>query len=126
MRTVDESVQSTVLPAEVTSADGPKPWLLHTLPVNTLNFCAFSMCYERSKREAQDGHDANGEPQSTSCKSRASILVAVPARDDKKAEVYQFPDERLKYVVPRAQSTDTGMHCVFLKISKCQITSSLY
>ncbi|KAJ4366034.1 Astra associated protein 1 Asa1 [Ascochyta clinopodiicola] len=40
---------------------------------------------------------------------QSAILVAVPARDDKKVEVYQFPDERLKHVVPRAQSKDTGM-----------------
>jgi hypothetical protein len=36
------------------------------------------------------------------------IFVGVPARDDKKIEVYQFPDERLKCIVPRVQSTDTG------------------
>jgi hypothetical protein len=37
-----------------------------------------------------------------------SILVAVPARDDKKVEVYRFPDESLVHVVPRVQLTDTG------------------
>ncbi|KAF3052623.1 ASTRA complex subunit [Didymella keratinophila] len=42
-------------------------------------------------------------------KTCASVLIAVPARDDKKAEVYQFPEEKLRYVVPRAQAKDTGM-----------------
>ena len=37
-----------------------------------------------------------------------SIFVAVPARDDKKVEVYQFPDEKLICVVPRVQQKDTG------------------
>ncbi|KAH9874664.1 hypothetical protein IAQ61_003854 [Plenodomus lingam] len=37
-----------------------------------------------------------------------SVLIAVPARDDKRVEVYQFPEERLRFIVPRAQSTDTG------------------
>lgn len=108
IRTGDELSLSTVLPAEVASADRPAPWLLHTLPVNTLNFCAFSMCYVHAQTETSDGHDTIERPRSPSSSTHAAILVAVPARDDKKAEVYQFPDERLKYVVPRAQSKDTG------------------
>ncbi|KAF2630946.1 WD40 repeat-like protein [Macroventuria anomochaeta] len=109
MRASDESTLSTALPAEATSGDRPMPWLLHTLPVNTLNFCAFSMCYAPVQIVAPDSQDTKGKAQVTSHKSNASIFVAVPARDDKKAEVYQFPEERLKYVVPRAQSEDTGM-----------------
>lgn len=108
MCAADESLLSTVLPAEVTIADRPKPWLLHALPVNTLNFCAFSMCYEHIRKQSQDSLSTSKEAQARSDKACASILVAVPARDDKKAEVYQFPDEKLKYVVPRAQSKDTG------------------
>jgi len=38
-----------------------------------------------------------------------AILVAVPGRDDTTMEVYQFPDERLKIVIPRVQSIATGM-----------------
>lgn len=41
--------------------------------------------------------------------SDKSILVAVPARDDNKIEVYQFPEEKLRFVIPRVQATDTGM-----------------
>lgn len=40
--------------------------------------------------------------------SNRSILIAVPARDDKKIEVYQFPQEKLFAVVPRVDSKDTG------------------
>lgn len=36
------------------------------------------------------------------------ILVAVPARDDKKVEVYQFPQEKLVCVVPKVEARDTG------------------
>jgi hypothetical protein len=116
MRAADETALSKVLPAETTSADHPKPWLLHILPVNTLNFCAFSMCYEYVQKQAQADSDADKDPQSALRQSQTSILVAVPARDDKKAEVYQFPEERLRYVVPRAQSTDTGRHDAILLI----------
>lgn len=66
------------------------------------------MCYVHNQEEMPDGHVTNDRPRSASTRAQAAVFVAVPARDDKKAEVYQFPDERLKYVVPRAQSKDTG------------------
>ncbi|XPS99793.1 Astra associated protein 1 Asa1 [Ascochyta lentis] len=116
IRTSDEMALSTALPAEVAAADRPMPWLLHTLPVNTLNFCAFSMCYAYTTDGMSNGPAADNEPRPVS-----SILVAVPARDDKKAEVYQFPDERLRYVVPRAQSKDTGM-VMAVKLAKQSTT----
>jgi hypothetical protein len=40
--------------------------------------------------------------------SSEPILVAVPARDDKRIEVYQFPHEKLAAVVPRVEPTETG------------------
>jgi len=92
------------------SSDRPVPWLLHTLPVNTLNFCAFSMCYALQSR-AYDTKGGDTKKQLQSDQEVAPIMIAVPARDDKKAEVYQFPEERLRHVVPRAQSKDTGRYC---------------
>lgn len=86
------------------------PWLLHALPVNTLNFCAFSVCYAPAQEKALGDNNTNVEARSKASEKHASILVAVPARDDKKVEVYQFPEEVLKYVVPRAQSKDTGKY----------------
>ena len=32
------------LPVEASLTPRKQPWLLHALPVNTLNFCAFAMC----------------------------------------------------------------------------------
>ncbi|KAH7398413.1 WD40-repeat-containing domain protein [Pyrenochaeta sp. MPI-SDFR-AT-0127] len=110
LRASDEAVLSTVLPAEEVKQQRPKPWLLHTLPVNTLNFCAFSMCYEHPAEKKQQRDTTSSTKGSTLGRSsNASILIAVPARDDKKIEVYRFPDEKLKFIVQRAQSTDTGM-----------------
>ncbi|CAI6273589.1 unnamed protein product [Periconia digitata] len=92
---------SKALPAEGADIDRPKPWLLHSLPVNTLNFCAFSVYHDR--HVSQDSHPEQSHA------SASSVLVAVPARDDKKVEVYQFPQEKLVCVVPKVESRDTGM-----------------
>ncbi|KAF2275558.1 WD40 repeat-like protein [Westerdykella ornata] len=97
----DEAHLSKVLPADGSGIHRPKPWLLHTLPVNTLNFCAFSMCREH--------RDSTQQQTASHAGVADSILVAVPARDDKKIEVYRFPEEKLVYVVPQVQPTDTGM-----------------
>ncbi|KAL6710368.1 Astra associated protein 1 Asa1 [Coniothyrium glycines] len=108
LRPSDEASLSSVLPAEEPKSPRPKPWLLHTLPVNTLNFCAFSMYHTQAPTQGRNpDHETTEDDSSTT--HDGSILIAVPARDDKKAEVYQFPEERIKFVVPRAQSADTGM-----------------
>jgi ASTRA-associated protein 1 len=39
----DEERMSTALPVEDV-ATRPQPWMLHLLPVNTMNFCAFGSC----------------------------------------------------------------------------------
>ncbi|KAF2747766.1 WD40 repeat-like protein [Sporormia fimetaria CBS 119925] len=103
LRVADEDSLSHVLPADGVGTHTPKPWLLHTLPVNTLNFCAFSMCPAIPASTST----SNGRKPSTGLHD--SILVAVPSRDDKKIDVYRFPEERLEYVVPQIPQTDTGM-----------------
>ncbi|PVI02526.1 WD40 repeat-like protein [Periconia macrospinosa] len=92
---------SRALPAEGSEIDRPKPWLLHSLPANTLNFCAFSMCYATDVLRNSESEPINTQDE--------SVLIAVPARDDKKVEVYQFPQEKLICVVPKVESKDTGM-----------------
>lgn len=65
------------------------------------------MCYA-AQEQALECKNANTMDGQNQVQAHASILIGVPARDDKKAEVYQFPEEKLRYVVPRAQSKDTG------------------
>ena len=109
LRTSDEATLSTVLPAEPTKDERPKPWLLHTLPVNTLNFCAFSVCNVHAvNNERRLGQPGSKHSPVSSSTSNEPILIAVPARDDRKIEVYQFPEEKLSFIVPRPQSADTG------------------
>ncbi|ORY16787.1 WD40-repeat-containing domain protein [Clohesyomyces aquaticus] len=110
LRATDEPNLSSLLPADGSSAHRPKPWLLHSLPVNTLNFCKFAMCRKQPAINIPSRGSNDQDKESASMPGASeSILVAVPARDDKKIEVYQFPEERMASVVPRVQPQDTGM-----------------
>jgi hypothetical protein len=103
LRASEEASLSTILPAEDATTPRPKPWLLYTLPVNTLNFCAFSICSDVSNATILDD-----DLEHSTTMLRDAILVATPSTDDKKINVYQFPDEKLKYVVPKISTTDSG------------------
>lgn len=125
LRAADESTYSTLLPADGPSAHRPKPWLLHALPVNTLNFCAFSMCYESPAVNRQQGDGIEPDRgRAPPTRVSESILVAVPSRDDKKIEVYRFPDEKLVSIVPRVQTIDTGM-VMAVKLLHHQLSNSI-
>lgn len=56
----DEIAMSTALPLDEFAPDRPKPWVLHILEVNTMNFCSFASCTTR--------------PDTT----REELLIAVP------------------------------------------------
>ncbi len=68
----DEPAMDKTLPVDVALTPRKQPWLLHALPVNTLNFCAFAMCHDgmpqvpSSLKTLQDKH--------VPC----PILIAVP------------------------------------------------
>jgi WD40 repeat protein len=64
------------------------------------------------------------EQPALTASSSNSILIAVPSRDDKKIEVYQFPDEKLVSFVPRVQTTDTGM-VMAVKLAHHQSSNSI-
>ncbi|KAF1985074.1 WD40 repeat-like protein [Aulographum hederae CBS 113979] len=79
LRISEESNFSIILPnerSESGSEHHAHPWLLHLLPVNTLNFCAFAMCYQNAlapwgsskAKNADEVEDANflGERSSKS------------------------------------------------------------
>lgn len=117
----DEHHLSKVLPAEAQGTHHPKPWLLHTLPVNTLNFCAFTMCHEPPQLVSGHYHTPGNQAGPS-----GSILVAVPARDDAKIEVYRFPDEKLLHIVPKVTVNDTGKAPAVASTSSSCPTSLLH
>ena len=42
----DEHAMESSLPVEANSQTAKQPWLLYSMPVNALNFCPFTMCYD--------------------------------------------------------------------------------
>jgi hypothetical protein len=77
------------------------------------------MCHASVQAELHSLNDAEKDVQARLKSQHTSVFIAVPARDDKKAEVYQFPEEKLRYVVPRAQAKDTGEYCVLAEPKAC-------
>lgn len=61
-----------ILPVEADGVSKRLPWLLHRLPVNSLNFCSFAMC--------NDGMPQCPSPKKAieETKKPNPILVAVP------------------------------------------------
>ncbi|KAJ6184405.1 hypothetical protein N7519_005706 [Penicillium mononematosum] len=105
LRPEDETFLNKTLPVDATESAQPgsktQPWLLHSLPVNALNFCAFSMAFVN-----QDGLPAfpsqSRRPENT--------LFAVPnALDSGGVDIFQLPSERRISTIPSEQSPKTGM-----------------
>lgn len=89
MRPEDEDGFSTVLPIEDASTQRPAPWLLHTLTVNTLNFCSFAMCHTPGPED--------------------SIFIAVPGLQDGMINITSLPSESRVATIPQPKDLHTGM-----------------
>ena len=88
LRLEDEDGLSKELPVEEsTKGDWRQPWILHSVQVHTLNFCAFAMC--KSENE--------------------SILIATPAANEGLTVIQELPSEKPRYLVPPAETGKTGM-----------------
>ena len=97
-----------------------QPWLLHVLPVNTLNFCAFAMCLDGMPPPHGLGQAIHAS------KARKPILVAVPntvdsggvgltylpwskcQTDDLQIDIYQLPSETRAAVIMADRNITTG------------------
>ncbi|KAG0157388.1 hypothetical protein PDIDSM_4573 [Penicillium digitatum] len=105
LRPEDESFLDRTLPVDATDSAQPEsktqPWLLHSLPVNALNFCAFSMAFVDS--DGLPGFPSqSGKPENT--------LFAVPnALDSGGIDIFHLPSERRISTIPSDQLTKTGM-----------------
>ncbi|KAJ5558622.1 hypothetical protein N7535_008839 [Penicillium sp. DV-2018c] len=103
LRPEDENFLDKTLPVDANeSAQSSKtqPWLLHSLSVNALNFCAFSMTFV----------NADGFPLTSQSETAENTLFAVPnALDSGGVDIFHLPSERRISTIPSYQATKTGM-----------------
>lgn len=94
LKASDESTFSVVLPVEDSITPRHEPWLLHTISVNTLNFCSFSACEASPSEAAQLSPDTIDK----------ALLVAVPGDTEGDVDVISLPS-KAKLSTIRAPST---------------------
>jgi WD40 repeat protein len=88
-----ESSLSTVLPAEGYDIERTSPWLLHSVLVNTMNFCSM----------------ATAAASTTTADHTNSILFAVPGTRDGYVHIHELPSEKGIHIVPPATGIPTSL-----------------
>lgn len=91
LRAEDEATFSTTLPIDDAVSDRKQPWLIHSLTVNTLNFCSFAMCADRTQSHSTD------------------ILIATPGVSDGSTNITTLPSEDRFATIPSPPGLKTGM-----------------
>ncbi|KAL1870157.1 Astra associated protein 1 Asa1 [Diaporthe australafricana] len=103
----DESAMSSTVPLDPASESRPKPWMLHLLEVNTMNFCSFASCPAVSPAvpAAQVAQASTSEQPSISA---SELLLAVPNTLASEAvDIYHLPSQARIHTVRLGQ--DNGM-----------------
>ncbi|KAL4904988.1 hypothetical protein BDW74DRAFT_185440 [Aspergillus multicolor] len=106
----DEEILQKTLPVDAKDQTSQsqtqiQPWLIHSLPVNALNFCAFSMLSLPSRASAlqENNEELIDIPPS-------SALIAVPnALDSGAIDLFHLPGERRICTIPTDPAVKTGM-----------------
>ncbi|KAK4544378.1 hypothetical protein LTR36_004269 [Oleoguttula mirabilis] len=97
----DESRFSTVLPIEDAVTERAKPVLLHSLPVNALNFCSFTKCDHLRITNPAAARNGAAQPD--------GILTAVPGLQDGHVNVTALPSEERIATIVSPMDINTGM-----------------
>lgn len=112
---------SIELPVEGADKQRKSPWLLHTVDVNTLNFCAFASCIrvDGPVKAADITRDLGTVPSGATTeamhdqkhKATDHLLLAVPGATDSDVAIYQLPYEKLVAVIrpPQVAKGKVGM-----------------
>jgi WD40 repeat protein len=117
-RRQDEEVLQKTLPVDI--GEGPQantarqPWLVHSLPVNALNFCAFSLLFLSESASVNNSQGTNASDESADATPqeapRSPALIAVPnALNSGAIDLFHLPLERRVCTIPASTTTDTGM-----------------
>ncbi|KAL1967998.1 hypothetical protein VTN77DRAFT_2415 [Rasamsonia byssochlamydoides] len=133
----DEERLDKSLPVERSSKSSSatttaQPWLVHSLAVNALNFCAFSLCFvpeavgsstciqegrddvdqssEKKDQEIATEVNASSSSLMNQRKQRDPLLLAVPnALNSGAIDIFHLPSERRVSTIPADASVQTGM-----------------
>ncbi|KAL9089423.1 MAG: hypothetical protein Q9165_005744 [Trypethelium subeluteriae] len=105
LRMTDEPGLEKKLPVEGTSDDPKQPWMLHSLTVNTINFCAFSVCSDPGR--TLPSHISQGVRQVDD--DNRGLLAAVPAATDGQIDVFHLPSQYRLSTIPSPRDAKTGM-----------------
>lgn len=86
-----------------------QPWLLHSLSVNALNFCAFGMLFLKDSIRQQEPSTDSSQTSSYD-ETQLSALIAVPnALNSGAIDIFHLPSERRISTIPADTDSNTGM-----------------
>ncbi|KAF7872745.1 uncharacterized protein EAF02_008816 [Botrytis sinoallii] len=132
----EEEFMSKVLPVDTVSEERRKPWILHMLDVNTMNFCAFAMCplYTdiKVKEDGEKGKDEEAEAEiEKDERSEDQLLIAVPnTLTSESIDIFHIPTLHRLHNIPSPGPEKPGMiMCLslfFHPITKCLTVLSGY
>lgn len=96
----DETALSTILPLDPSPEPRTKPWLVHLLEVNTMNFCSFA--------SGPASPPANASDVGSSASYGSELLIAVPNTLASEAvDIYGLPSQARLHTVKLGQ--ENGM-----------------
>ncbi|TGO57898.1 hypothetical protein BOTNAR_0192g00010 [Botryotinia narcissicola] len=106
---------SKVLPVDTVSEERRKPWILHMLDVNTMNFCAFAVCSlyadinVKENREKDKDETAEAEIQKDE-KGEDQLLIAVPnTLTSESIDIFHIPTLHRLHNIPSPGPEKPGM-----------------
>lgn len=101
----DESFMSTTLPLDPVVEPRTKPWMLHLLEVNTMNFCSFAVT-SSSTHLSVSGYPSPAD---------AELFVAVPNTLASEAvDIYQLPSQTRRHTVRMGDQNGMAMALALL------------
>ncbi|KAJ8060642.1 hypothetical protein OCU04_010949 [Sclerotinia nivalis] len=132
----EEDSMSKVLPVDTVSEERRRPWILHMLDVNTMNFCAFAMCPLATVIKPKV-HEENGEDDGAQLgmekgeESEEQLLIAVPnTLTSESIDIFHIPTLHRIHNIPSPGPDKPGMimslSLFFHPVTKCLTIISGY
>ncbi|KAB8298094.1 hypothetical protein EYC80_001856 [Monilinia laxa] len=126
--TSDENSMSKVPPVDIVSEERRKPWVLHMLDVNTMNFCGFALCPMNTEIEAHDLGETGEEREEM--KEEESLIAVPNTLTSESIDIFHIPTLQRLHNIPSPGPNKPGMiMCLELflhPITKCLTVISGY